>query len=90
MKKFLQIILLCSISLWAEWDDTGKSGIEAIDTLPIYEWDVETSNDNFALAMGLSLVIPGGGHYYTGHYVRAGFITALSCIYYQKSLSIMI
>ncbi|MGL1902956.1 MAG: DUF5683 domain-containing protein [Fibrobacterales bacterium] len=57
--------------------ELNKSGIEAIDTLPAYDWDIKTDHDNFWLGMGLSL-FPGGGHYYTEHYVHGGFITGIT------------
>ena len=59
--------------------ERGKTGIEAIDTLPIYEWDVETDHNSLPLTMALS-VLPGGGHFYTGHYVRGGFLLAIEAI----------
>ena len=77
MRNFVLIILLCFSASLAEWNEEGKSGIEAIDTLPTHEWDVETKNDNFWLGMGLGLFLPGGTQYYTEHYVRAGFLTGL-------------
>lgn len=55
---------------------TGKTGVESIDTLPTYEWDVETDNNSLALTLLLG-IFPGGGHYYTGHYIRGGFISAI-------------
>lgn len=54
----------------------GKTGIESIDTLAVYEWDVETEHKSLPLTLALS-VLPGGGHFYSGHYVRGGFILAL-------------
>lgn len=59
--------------------ERGKTGIDAIDTLPIYEWDVETDHNSLPLTMALS-VLPGGGHFYTGHYVRGGFLLAIEAI----------
>lgn len=55
----------------------AQSGIEAIDTLKVHEWDIETPHSNPTLALGLAALIPGGGHFYTGHYVRGGFIATI-------------
>ena len=54
----------------------GKTGIESIDTLPVNEWDIKTNRNSLPLTMLFSL-FPGGGQYYTEHYVRGGFITAI-------------
>lgn len=67
----------------------GVTGIESIDTLKVNEWDVKTDNNSLAITMLLS-ILPGGGHYYTGHYVRGGFITGIEGllfyeVYYNKS-----
>lgn len=51
----------------------GKTGIDAIDTLSVYEWDVETENKSLPLTLAFS-ILPGGGQFYSGHYVRGGFI----------------
>lgn len=55
---------------------SGKTGVESIDTLAVYEWDVETDRKSLPLTLVLS-VLPGGGHFYSEHYVRGGFILAL-------------
>ena len=54
----------------------GKTGIESIDTLPINEWDIPTTRNSLLSAMLFSL-LPGGGQYYTEHYVRGGFLTGI-------------
>ena len=54
----------------------GKTGIVAIDTLPVNEWDIPTSHNSLKYAMLFSL-LPGGGQYYTEHYVRGGFLTGI-------------
>lgn len=56
--------------------EKGKTGVPGIDSLPTYEWDVETSHNSLPLTL-LFGVFPGGGQYYTGHYIRGGFITAI-------------
>lgn len=56
--------------------ETGKTGVESIDSLQTYEWDVETSHRSLALTL-LFGIFPGGGHYYTGHYIRGGFLSAV-------------
>ena len=67
----------------------GKTGIEAIDTLTVNEWDIPTTRNSLPLTMLLS-VLPGGGHYYTEHYVRGGFITGIELllvyeVYFNKA-----
>ena len=57
----------------------GRTGIEAIDTLTVNEWDIPTSRNSLPLTM-LFAIFPGGGQYYTEHYVRGGFITALELL----------
>jgi TM2 domain-containing membrane protein YozV len=54
----------------------GKTGIPEIDTLPVNEWDVPTEHNSLLYTMLFS-IFPGGGQYYTGHYVRGGFITGI-------------
>ena len=54
----------------------GKTGIVAIDTLPVNEWDIPTEHNSLKNAMLFSL-LPGGGQYYTEHYVRGGFLTGI-------------
>ena len=54
----------------------GKTGIDAIDTLPVNEWDIPTKRNSLKYAMLFSL-LPGGGQYYTEHYVRGGFLTGI-------------
>ena len=53
----------------------GKTGIESLDTLPVYEWDIKTENCSLPLTL-LWSILPGGGHFYSEHYVRGGFILA--------------
>ncbi len=45
----------------------GKTGIVAIDTLTINEWDIPTKRNSLPLTM-LFALFPGGGQYYTEHY----------------------
>jgi hypothetical protein len=44
----------------------GKTGIVAIDTLTVNEWDIPTKRNSLPLTM-LFAVFPGGGQYYTEH-----------------------
>lgn len=61
----------------------GVTGIQAIDTLKVHEWDIPTERNSLPMTMLLS-VLPGGGHYYTEHYVRGGFITAIElALFYE-------
>ena len=57
----------------------GKTGITEIDTLTVNEWDVPTEHNSLLLTMLFS-VFPGGGQYYTGHYIRGGFITGIEAL----------
>ena len=57
----------------------GKTGIVAIDTLAVNEWDVPTKRNSLPLTM-LFEIFPGGGQYYTEHYVRGGFITGIELL----------
>jgi len=54
----------------------NNSGVLAIDTLKRYDWDIETKNHNLAMVHLTSFFFPGGGQFYTGHYVRGGFLLA--------------
>ena len=55
----------------------GNSGIEAIDTLTVHEWDSPEPGVSPFLALPLAAFTPGGGHYATKRYVRGGFLTAI-------------
>lgn len=57
----------------------GKTGIVAIDTLAVNEWDIPTKRNSLPLTM-LFAVFPGGGQFYTEHYVRGGFITGIELL----------
>lgn len=54
----------------------GKTGIEALDTLATYEWDVSTKRNSLTYTL-LSGVIPGGSQFYTEHYVRGSFLLGI-------------
>ena len=95
MVKFIAYIalFLCLgvASAFAQDDplQKGKTGIESIDTLTVNEWDIPTTHNALPLTMLLS-ILPGGGHYYTEHYIRGGFITAFELflfyeVYYNKA-----
>ncbi|MCQ2124229.1 MAG: DUF5683 domain-containing protein [Fibrobacter sp.] len=67
----------------------GVTGIEAIDTLKVNEWDIPTEHNSLLTTMLFS-ILPGGGQYYTGHYVRGGFITGVELglvydVFFNKS-----
>lgn len=70
----LGFILFFSVCSYAEIK-SGKTGIESLDTLPVYEWDIETERKSLPLTLLFS-ILPGGGHYYSEHYVRGSFILA--------------
>jgi len=70
---FKVLILLLFASLAFAQSNTG---VLAIDTLKRYDWDIETKNHNLAMVLLTSSFFPGGGQFYTGHYVRGGFLFA--------------
>jgi len=70
LRKF--ILLLFASLAFAQ----NNTGILAIDTLKRYDWDIETKNHNLAMVHLTSFFFPGGGQFYTGHYVRGGFLLA--------------
>ena len=94
MKFIAYIALLVCLGvapLFAQSDplQKGKTGIESIDTLTVNEWDIPTTRNSLPLTMLFS-IFPGGGHYYTEHYIRGGFITAFEAflfyeVYYNKA-----
>jgi hypothetical protein len=62
----------------------NNTGVLAIDTLKRYDWDIETQNNNLSLVHLASFFFPGGGQFYTGHYVRGGFLFAFeSALLYE-------
>ena len=54
----------------------NNTGVLAIDTLKRFDWDIETKNNSLELVHLTSFLFPGGGQFYTGHYVRGGFLLA--------------
>ena len=84
---FLVASLCFAIPALADGDSTGTikvtqkgvTGIESIDTLTVNEWDIPTEHNSLPLTMLFS-ILPGGGQYYTGHYVRGGFITGIEAL----------
>ncbi len=88
---FLVACLCLAIPAFAEGDSTanvgvtqkGVTGIESIDTLTVNEWDIPTKHNSLPITMLLS-ILPGGGQYYTGHYVRGGFITGIEALLFYE------
>jgi len=77
----MRFILLIFVSLAFAQNNTG---VLAIDTLKRYDWDIETKNNNLAMVHLTSFFFPGGGQFYTGHYVRGGFLfTFESALFYE-------
>jgi len=66
------LILLLATFAFAQ----SNTGIVAIDTLKKFDWDIETKRNSLAATMGFALIFPGGGQFYTQHYVRGGFLFA--------------
>lgn len=80
----LLVALLVAVSAFADSPlPKGHTGIEAIDTLTVNEWDIPTERNSLPLTMLLS-VLPGGGQYYTEHYVRGGFITGIELLLFYE------
>lgn len=72
----LLILLFFGFS-FADPTQKGVSGLPSIDTLQTWEWDIQSDRTNYALGLGLGTLLPGGSQYYTKHYTRAGFLTAI-------------
>lgn len=80
----LLVSLLMAVSAFgASPLEKGKTGIESIDTLAVNEWDIPTERNSLAATMLLS-ILPGGGQYYTEHYVRGGFITGIELLLFYE------
>jgi hypothetical protein len=71
MKIVFVIFFLASVAF-----SQSNTGVPAIDTLPRYDWDIKTERNSLAATLGLALVFPGGGQFYSQHYVRGGFLFA--------------
>lgn len=54
-----------------------KTGVPEIDSLPMDDWKIQTPILSYPTTIGLSALFPGGGQYYSGHYVRGSFLLAL-------------
>ncbi len=85
--SFIQMLLaICALALPAFAGsplEKGKTGIESLDTLAVNEWDIPTERNSLATTLLLS-ILPGGGHYYTEHYVRGGFITGIEALLFYE------
>jgi hypothetical protein len=78
----MPLILLLSLVTFAFAQN--NTGILAIDTLKRYDWDIKTERNSLGATMGLALIFPGGGQFYTEHYVRGGFLFALEgALFYE-------
>lgn len=92
LSLLLLVAMLMAVPVLADDGDPtikGVTGIESLDTLTVNEWDIPTEHNSLPLTLLLS-ILPGGGQYYTGHYVRGGFITAAELllayeVYFNKS-----
>ena len=70
-------LILLAWPIWAQGIVIpGKSGIDAIDTLPTYEWDIPTLHKSLGLTLAFGM-LPGGAQFYTQHYIRGGFLVAI-------------
>jgi hypothetical protein len=62
----------------------SSTGVATIDSLPRYDWDIKTERNSAVATLGLALVFPGGGQFYSQHYVRGGFLFAFeSALIYE-------
>jgi len=69
----MPVILLIFVAFAFAQNNTGVS---AIDTLKTFDWDIETKHNSLGITLGAALLFPGGGQFYTEHYVRGGFLLA--------------
>jgi hypothetical protein len=76
-RLFLAAFALLAGLAGVAYSQDGRSGIPAVDSLPEHEWDIPTTHGSLPLTLALSALFPGGGQFYTGHYVRGGFLLAL-------------
>lgn len=76
MLKYIQLILLLLTLSYSQKNTSATTGLPEIDSLPTYDWDVEEGGKSYLMG-GLYSIFPGGGQYYTGHYIRGGFTTAI-------------
>lgn len=90
---YLLLLLLVALPIMAQQPQViaGKSGIEAIDTLPTYEWDIATKNQSLPQTLLWGALLPGGSQFYTQHYVRGGFLAGMELalafeVFYNKPL----
>jgi len=75
LKYCFSVLLVFSALCFAQ-EAQHNTGVLAIDTLKRFDWDIDTENNSLPLVLLTSLVFPGGGQFYTGHYVRGGFLFA--------------
>jgi len=64
----------------------GRSGIPAIDSLPLHDWRAPGPPLSYGKAFAFSL-LPGGGQFYGGHPVRGGFLVGLEALLIGVSAS---
>jgi TM2 domain-containing membrane protein YozV len=89
LNKLGLIFVLCTGTLepraWGEAAAGNDSDSLRIGTLPIRESEVWRSDSvrkfNPMISGTASLILPGAGQLYTGHYVKAGFFLALEAIF---------
>lgn len=75
MRLFFLLLFLVSIAFSSAFSQSN-TGVLAIDTLKRYDWDIETKRNELAKVHLFSFMFPGGGQFYTEHYVRGGFLVA--------------
>ncbi|MCL2260877.1 MAG: DUF5683 domain-containing protein [Fibromonadales bacterium] len=75
LKCCFSVLLICATLVFAQ-EAQHSTGVLAIDTLKRFDWDIDTKNNSLPLVFLTSLAFPGGGQFYTEHYVRGGFLLA--------------
>jgi len=64
-----------------------NSGVPEIDSLPLHDWKLNYKPLSYSKTLAFSTVFPGGGQYFSGHYVRASFLLALEGALLASSLN---
>ncbi len=85
-KALLMALLVGALSAHAD-DPRPPSGIPAIDSLPLHDWQVDNPPLSYSKALLLGALIPGGGQFYGHHPVRGAFLVGLEGALFGLSLS---
>jgi hypothetical protein len=80
MLAAVSCLLLASLASAQAGQGRRPIGIPEIDSLPLQDWGTPTRPLSMPVALGLALVIPGGGQFYGGHPVRGSFLVGLETV----------